>query len=72
LNTLDTISQAHLRLADSLQSQIIDEFKKSGAKKESSRKRLGGWVDDVAAEKERTQVEREKAMSKVSWKIRCL
>jgi hypothetical protein len=65
LSTLETISSAHLKLGESLQSQIIDEFKKSGEKKESSRKRLGGWVDEVEAERERVEGDWEKAMNKV-------
>ena len=65
LSTLETISTAHLKLAESLQSQIIDELRKSGEKKESSRKRLGGWVDEVEGERERVEGDREKAMNKV-------
>jgi len=34
-------------------------------KKESSRKRLCGWVDEVVGENERVEGDREKAMNKV-------
>ena len=66
LTTLETISGEHLRLADSLQAQIIDELRKSGEKKESGRKKVGGWVEGLVEERERSEGEVGKAMTKVS------
>lgn len=66
LTTLETISQEHLRLADSLTSQVIDEYRKSSDKKESTRKKVGLWVEGVDGERERAIGEVGRAMNKVS------
>jgi hypothetical protein len=40
LNTLENTASEHIKLADDLQAQVIDELKRGEKKKEESRKKV--------------------------------
>lgn len=67
LTTLTNIADEHLRLADSLQAQVIDELRKSGEKKEAGRKKVVGWVEGLAEEREGAEGEVRRCEGKVSF-----
>lgn len=45
---------------------MIDELRKSGEKKEASRRRVVGWVEDLAGEREEKEGEVRRCEGKVS------
>jgi hypothetical protein len=60
LNSIDTLASDHLKLADSLQAQVIDELKKGAEKKEAARRNVKDWVVDLVEEREKGEAAREK------------
>lgn len=67
LTTLTAIADEHLRLADSLQAQVIDELRKSGEKKEAGRRKVVGWVEGLGEEREGAEGEVRRWEGKVSF-----